>query len=73
MTYQTQKRTEALMIIALKALLSEAQYDRQSQEIIAMRLQLQFEVALDPAAVCGEIEDLIDALKSSDRELISVA
>ena len=71
MTYQTQQRTEALMIIALKALLNEAQYDRQSQEIIAMRLQLQYEVSLDPSAVCGEIEDLIEVLKSSDRELIS--
>ena len=71
MTYATQQRTEALMIIALKALLNEAQYDRQSQEIIAMRLQLQHDVSLDPAAVCAEIEDLIDALKSSDRELIA--
>ena len=71
MTYQTQKRTEALMIIALKNLLNLAEYDREGKEIIAMKLHLQHDVALDPAAVCGEIEDLIDALKSSDRELIA--
>ena len=71
MTYQIQQRTEALIAIALKNLLNLAEYDREGREIIAMKLQLQHDVSLDPSAVCGEIEDLIEVLKSSDRELIS--
>lgn len=72
MTLETQARTEAFILIALQTLLSEAQYDRQTQEIIAMRLKLQHHVAIDPAAVCGEIEDLIEILKDRDRELLAV-
>ena len=71
MTYQTQKRTEALMIIALRNLLNTADYDRESRDIIAMKLKLQFDVSLDASAVCGEIEDLIEILQSSDRELLA--
>ena len=71
MTYQTQQRTEALMIIALKNLLNLAEYDHEGREMIAMKLHLQHDVSIDPSAVCREIEDLIDVLKSSDRELIS--
>jgi hypothetical protein len=70
MTQATQERTEAVILVALQSLLSEAQYDRQTQEIIAMRLQHQ--VAIDPAAICGEIENLIEILRDRDRELISV-
>lgn len=72
MTIDTQQRTEAFILIALQSLLSEAQYDRQSQEIIAMRLKLQFDVSINPSAVCGEIEDLIEILNDRDRELIAV-
>ena len=71
MTQATRQRTEALILISLRALLNEAQYDRQSQEIIAMRLKLQFDVSLDPSAVCGEIENLIEILSDRDRELIA--
>lgn len=73
MTYATQQRTSALIEIALKNLLNTAEYDRQSCEIIAMRLKLQYGVNLDPTAVCGEIEDLIEILKSEDRELLAIA
>jgi hypothetical protein len=72
MTHQTRTRTEALMIIALKELLNLAEFDREGSEIVAMRLRLQHEVNLDPAAVCGEIEDLLEILQSEDRELIAV-
>ena len=72
MTIDTQQRTEALLMIALQSLLNEAQYDRQSQEIIAMRMKLQFDVLLDPSAVCGEIEDLIEILSDRDKELLAV-
>ena len=72
MTHQTRTRTEAIMILALKNLLNLAEYDREGKEIIAMRLRLQHEVNLDPAAVCGEIEDLLEILQSEDRELLAV-
>ena len=72
MTHQTRTRTEAIMILALKNLLNLAEYDREGKEIIAMRLKLQHEVNLDPAAVCGEIEDLLEILQSEDRELLAV-
>jgi hypothetical protein len=72
MTIETQKRTEAFILIALQTLLSEAEYDRQAQDIIAMRLQLQHQIHIDPRAVCGEIEDLIEIIKDRDRELLAV-
>jgi hypothetical protein len=72
MTQDAQQRTEGLMIIALQTLLSGAQYDRQSAETIAMRLRLQFNVAIDPEAICPEIEDLIEILRDRDRELLAV-
>ena len=72
MTLETQTRTESIILIALQALLNEAQFDRQTQEIVSMRLRLQHQVAIDPAAICGEIEDLIEILKDRDRELLSV-
>lgn len=72
MTQAQLQRTEGLMIIALQALLFEMQFDRQSAEIIAMRLKLQFEVSLDPSAICGEIEDLIEILRDRDRELLAI-
>lgn len=72
MTQSQLQRTEALMIIALQTLLNEAQYDRQSAEITAMRLKLQFGVSVDPSAICGEIEDLIEILRDRDRELLAV-
>jgi len=72
MTLETQTRTESIILIALQTLLSEAQFDRQTQEIIAMRLRLQHQVAIDPAAICGEIEDLIEILRDRDRELLAI-
>ena len=72
MTQTALKRTESIILIALQALLNEAQYDRQTQEIIAMRLRLQHQVAIDPEAICREIEDLIEILRDRDRELLSV-
>jgi hypothetical protein len=72
MSYQAKQRTEALIQIALQALLNEAQFDRQSAEIISMRLKLQHDVSLDPSAVCAEIEDLIEILRDRDRELLAV-
>jgi len=71
MTQQQLQRTEGLLIIALKNLLNLAEYDREGREIIAMKLQLQHHVAIDPAAVCGEIEDLLDIIQSADRELLA--
>ena len=71
MTHNTQKRYESILLVALKHLLSEAEFDSQSQEIIAMRLKLQYNIAIDPSAICGEIDDLIEMLKSEDRELIA--
>lgn len=71
MTYQAKQRTEALVKIALKNLLNIAEYDHEGREMIAMKLHLQHDVSLDPSAVCSEIEDLIEILECSDRELIS--
>jgi len=72
MTYQARQRTEALILIALQNLLNTAEYDTEGREFIAMRLQLQHHVAIDPSAVCSEIEDLIEILSDRDRELIAV-
>jgi hypothetical protein len=72
MPYPTQERYQALIAIALKNLLTTAECDRQCSEIIAMRLKLQYGINLDPAAVCGELEDLIEILQSEDRELLAV-
>lgn len=72
MTLETQARTEAFILIALQTLLSEAQYDRQSAEIIAYRLRLQHHVTIEPSAICAEIEDLIEILKDRDKELLAV-
>jgi len=72
MTQATQQRTEGIILIALQALLNEAQFDRQTQEIVSMRLRLQHQIDLDPASICSEIEDLIEILRDRDRELLAI-
>ena len=72
MTQAQLQRTEALMIVSLENLLNLAEYDREGKEIIAMKLKLQHDVNLDTDAICGEIEDLLDALKDRDREILAV-
>jgi hypothetical protein len=66
MTHQTQARLEALILLALRDL------QGQDPEIVSHKLDAFYDVAIDPQAIFCEIEDLAEAINSSDRELFAV-
>ena len=71
MNYQAKQRTEAIIKVALKHLLNTAEYSHEERVIIEMQLKVEHQVWLDPSAICGEIEDLIEILGSRDCGLLA--
>jgi len=66
MTQQTQLRFEALILLALRDL------QGQDPAITSYKLNAFYDVAIDPQAIFCEIEDLAEAINSSDRELFAI-
>jgi|GEM_PF-4356856 len=66
MTYQTQTRIEALILLALR--------DLQGQEpaIVAYKLREYYGVDINTEAIAAEIDDIAESINSDDRELIAV-
>jgi len=69
MTIDTQNRIEALIMYAIRELQGSIQYD---PEIHASNLRTFYGVDIDPAAIESELEDIAEAINSSDRELLAV-
>jgi hypothetical protein len=65
MTYQTQQRLEALILLALREM------QGQDPAIIAYKLREYYGVTINPMAIAAEIDDLCESINSDDRELIA--
>jgi hypothetical protein len=65
MTYQTQQRLEALILLALREM------QGQDPAIIAYKLREYYGIAINPMAIAAEIDDLCESINSDDRELIA--
>ena len=65
MTYPTQQRIEALILLALREL------QGQDPAIISYKLREYYDVSINPEAIAVEIDDICESINSEDRELIA--
>lgn len=65
MTYPTQQRIEALILLALRDL------QGQDPALVAYKLREYYNVSINPAAIASEIDDICESINSDDRELIA--
>lgn len=65
MTYPTQQRIEALILLALREL------QGQDPAIISYKLREYYDVSINPEAIAVEIDDIAEIINSDDRELIA--
>lgn len=65
MTYQTQTRIEALILLALRDL------QGQDPNLVAYKLREFYDVSINPEAIATEIDDITESINSDDRELIA--
>lgn len=66
MTYPTQQRIEALILLALRDL------QGQDPALVSYKLREFYDVSINPAAIAAEIDDICESINSEDRELIAV-
>ena len=64
MTYQTQTRIEALILLGLRDL------QGQDPALVAYKLREYYGVSIAPEAIAVEIDDICESINSEDRELI---
>jgi hypothetical protein len=65
MTYPTQQRIEALILLALRDL------QGQDPALVSYKLQEFYDVSISPEAIAFEIDDIAESINSDDRELIA--
>ncbi len=65
MTYQTQQRLEALILLALREM------QGQDPALVSYKLRKYYGVTINPEAIASEIDDLCESINSDDRELIA--
>ena len=65
MTYQTQTRIEALILLGLRDL------QGQDPNLVAYKLREYYNVCINPEAIAAEIDDICESINSDDRELIA--
>ena len=65
MTYPTQQRIEALILLALRDL------QGQDPALVSYKLREYYDVSINPDAIAAEIDDICESINSEDRELIA--
>ena len=66
MTYQTQTRIEALILLALRDL------QGQDPALVSYKLREYYGISIDPGSIAAEIDDIAESINSDDRELIAI-
>lgn len=69
MTLETQNRLEALILYSIRVLQERVGND---PELHSFNLKQWYGIDIDPAAIENELEDIAEAINSSDRELLAI-